>query len=392
MKIVIGSESFAPNISGVATAAELLANNLACEGHQVWVFAPSFSYKTQRDDTFENFKVVRIKSIRNPFRKNFRVSFFPGKDVFAEIRKIKPDIIHLEDPTSICSELLKAGKRYKIPVVLTNHFSLDYITSYFRRLKILHPAMRSGFRNYLRKFYNKCDYITCPTETTKAELLSWGVKAPIEAISNGIDLDRFYEYFDLEEFNAKFHLPPNKRVLYVGRIDKDKNIEVLIRAIPHVAAETNAHFVIVGDGKETDKMKKIAESLGVDRHISWLGWIDQQSDDIIQSYQSADVFVMPSKIETQSIATMEAMAAGLPVVGANGGAIPELVTDEKNGYLFDPNSDIDLGEKITLVLTDQKRAKKMGAASLKKIACHEIAKNFDKINIIYEKVLADIKK
>lgn len=387
MKIIIGSESFAPNVSGVATVTEILANNLASAGHEVWVFAPSEKYKTYKDLKFDKFSVWRFNSIPNPFRKGFRVAVFSQQEIFRFVAQIQPDIIHLQDPTGICSQLLGAAQKYKIPVIVSNHFSLDYVTSYFRWLKFIHPQFKKILRWYLIKFYNHCQYVICPTETVKKELEKWGTRTKIIAISNGVDLDRFFEFSDLGDFYDKYHLPPNKKVLYIGRVDKDKGVEIFVRAIPKIAEATNAHFVIVGDGKELNNMKKLALKLHVDQKISWLGQIDAKSKEIIWAFQSAAVFVMPSKIETQSIATMEAMAAGLPIVGANGGALPELILDEKNGYLFEPDNSDDLALRVGQILSDRKKAKKMSEASLRQIARHEISISFKKIVAIYEELV-----
>lgn len=386
MKIIIGSESFAPNISGVATATELLATNLVKDGNEVWVFAPSESYKTYKDKSFKDFAVWRFHSIPNPFRKGFRIAVLSKQEIYKFAREIKPDLIHLQDPGGISSDLLGAGRHYNIPIVVSNHFSLDYITSYLRWLKLFHRQIRLVARVYLRRFYNKCNYIICPTETVKKELNKWGVKTPIVAISNGVDLDRFFGYSDLTDFYDKYHLPPNQKVLYVGRIDKDKNTEVLIRAIPEVLRSMNAHFVIVGDGAELDKMKKLAKKLDIDHAISFLGWFEQSSDDYVQVFQSATVFVMPSRIETQSIVTMEAMAAGLPVIGANSGALPELIKNNCNGCLFEPGKSESLSKKIIKVLKDKELQKTMSKESLRLIASHEVEKSFAHLKEIYEKV------
>lgn len=387
MKIIIGSESFAPNISGVATAAELLAKELVKNGHQVWVFAPSRSRRSHVDTSFKDFTVIRLRSIKNPFRKGFRVTLLPGKEIFRWVEEIQPDIVHLQDPTSICSQLLKAARDKHIPVVVTNHFSLDYVVSYLKFLKPLHSQIKFILKVYLSGFYNQCDYIICPTETVKKYLQGWAIKSPIMAISNGVDLDRFFAHSDLTAVYHKYHLPTNQTVLYMGRVDKDKSIEVFIRAIPLVLKHVNAHFTIAGMGDEVPNMKKLAKKLGIEREISWIGWLDKNSDEFAQVYQTATVFAIPSAIETQSIVTMEAMACGLPVVGANAGALPELIKNEVNGYLFQPGKSQDMADKIVTILKSKTAQKKMGKSSLELISKHQIGACFDKIISLYEKLL-----
>lgn len=172
----------------------------------------------------------------------------------------------------------------------------------------------------------------------------------------------------------------------MGRVDKDKNVEVFIKAIPDILKKVNAHFVIAGMGDEVPRMQKLADQLGVARMITWVGWLDKTTDDFVKFYQSASVFAIPSQIETQSIVTMEAMAAGLPIVGANSGALPELIKNNENGYLFKPGDSEDMARKIVKILIDEETAKRMSESSIKRIAAHEIDLSFQKFKEIYEKV------
>lgn len=392
LTIVIGSESFAPNISGVAVAAEKLACNLFKSGHRVYVFAPSRSFRTGRDNSFTDYTVIRFKSFRNPFRKGFRIAFPCGKEIRNALKEIGPDIIHLHDPGSICSALKKAAKADRIPIVITNHFNLDYVLSYFRWLAPLHPWMKKRLTNYLVRFYNDCDCVTCPTDTIKKELESWGVASPVVEISNGVDLERFYSYSSTTTVRHKYGLPSLPIVLYVGRIDKDKSLEVLIRAIPEVLRQLDAHFLFVGDGDEMGKLKSLAENLGVIRKITFLGWIDHYSPDLPQLYQLASVFAIPSSIEAQSIVTLEALASGLPVVGADGGALPELVITGENGYLFTPGDSLAMAEGIVRILRDRDMSESMRRKSLEIVSEHRIHESFARILNVYEEVLSNFSK
>lgn len=386
MKIIIGSESFAPSISGVATATEVMATGLAKIGYQVYIFAPDHP---QANDKNYNFQVLRFRSRPNPFRKGFMVAHNPKKEVFRRVLEIKPEIIHLQDPTNIGTGLLKAGQKLKIPIVISNHFSLDYLISYVNYLKPIHSLMKFGLRKYLASYYNHCDWVVCPTETIKKDLLFWGVNKPIEAISNSIDLERFYSFVDLRDFYLKYHLPQNPIVLYVGRIDQDKNLDVLIRAIPLVLEKVNVHFVIAGSGQDLEKLQKLTRDLKIDQETSFLGWIDHYSEDLPRLYQAAEVFVMPSPCETQSIVVMEAMAAGLPIVGARSGALPELIDDQNNGFLFNPKDNQDLAAKIIKICQNEDLKAKMRKNSLQVISGQQFHQSIEKIKKVYEKVLAN---
>jgi glycosyltransferase involved in cell wall biosynthesis len=391
MKIILATESFLPNVSGVAIATENLANNLTKEGHEVFVFCPSRSYKSQVDKNFKDYAVLRLKSIVNPFRKGFRITFASEKEIEEKVRAISPDLIHLQDPATIGRGLRNIGKKLGIPVVITNHFSLEYALSYVRFLGPMIPIAKSTLINYLVSFYNKCDYVVTPTETFAKQVRSWGVKVPVQAVSNGIFFDRFQKKFtqeDLNNFRVKYHLPDNPTVLYLGRVDKDKSIDVLVKAAAEVIKKANVHFVIAGSGDEIENIIQSTEDLGIRNYFTFLGRLDHESDDFLQIYKSSSLFAIPSTIETQSLVTLEAMSSGLPVVAADANALPELVKPKINGYLFRPGNHRELSNYILKIIKDKDLAKKMGRSSVNIAANHEMPKAFGHMIELYKTALA----
>lgn len=387
MRIMIGSESFHPSISGVAVATRTLAAFLAGQGHQVLVLAPSIDVRNYEETYPEGFEVYRLRSITNPFRMGFRVTVFPRRQVRAILARWQPQVIHLQDPASICSCLLKAGRAGDIPIVISHHFTLDYVVSYLRYCKFLHQPVRRYLTRRTVLFYNDCRQVICPTENVSEWLHAVGVAAPIAVVSNGVNLNRFFSYSNPVEIRLRFNLPDLPTVLYVGRVDQDKQLEILVASVPLVLEHVRAHFVICGGGNLLKRLQQQTIELGVDQHISFLGQLDHNSPELPGLYQVAACFVMPSVFETQSIVTMEAMASGLPVVAAASGALPELVADGENGCLFQPGNAADLAEKITIIVNKPELAREMGHHSLKKVHVHELNPNLRKIERIYNEVL-----
>lgn len=389
MKVILGSESFPPNVSGVATATKNLAENLKKSGHEPFVFTPGNVYRAHKDDRFD-YPVIRLRSIKNPFRPGYRITFAPKRELLKRIKEINPDIIHLQDPASIGQALCEVGRELGIPVVVTNHFSLEYALSYVKFAGLALPILKKGLIAYLASFYNKCDQVVTPTETFRRQVESWGVKTPVCAISNGIEIEPFLEKFSgkqIAEVRVKYHLPDNPTILYLGRIDKDKSIDVLIRAIPEVVKVTNAHFVIAGQGDQTDEIKSLAKELGVENDVTFLGFIDHKSDDFVRIYKSSTVFAIPSTIETQSIVTLEALSSGLPVVAADAGALPELVHDNKNGFLFPPGNDRKLASDIIQILKNNNKRKEMGENSVQIALHHQMNLAFGEMLEMYKEVI-----
>jgi len=372
MRILIGSISYPPSVSGVAISTHLLAQHLAAAGHEVTIVtAGSHFYDTVETDPKTGITVHRLRALPNPLRKGFFLPVLPEASVTQIMDVVQPDVVHLQDPmrTNYCL-CLEARQRH-IPVLATNHFTLDYILAYFPR--VLRPLIRPIERGRLADFYNLCDRVTCPTQTVAALLHQMGVARPITALSNGVNIHRFYSYVSLSELRAHYHLPHHLPVvLYLGRIDREKSLSTLVQAIPEVLAQQPVHFVFAGGGSTVRKLRREIKKAGVQGSVSVTGAIPHNSQLLVAMYQAADIFVMPSIMETQSISTMEAMAAGKPIVAANSGALPELVHHEKNGLLFAPGNSTALASALNRLVQDPALREAMSKHSLEYVAEHEL--------------------
>jgi glycosyltransferase involved in cell wall biosynthesis len=138
---------------------------------------------------------------------------------------------------------------------------------------------------------------------------------------------------------------------------------------------------IVGNGSLRGAWEKLAESLGVGDRVRFLGFVEE--DDLVDAFGRADIFVMPGVAELQSIVTMEAMAAGKPVVAANAMALPHLVKPEVNGYLFTPGDIADLAGRLEALLSDPGLRDRMGAASRRIVSAHAMSSTVDKFEELY---------
>lgn len=384
MRVLIGTMSYYPNVSGVAVTTRTLAKYLKREGHEVFVVAPASKFADSVEE-IDGIKVFRLRSYPNPIRRGYFLPFYVYGRVKKIMEEVKPDIVHLHDPMAMNRYIRDIAHQQGAPAVATNHFTLDYVLSYFP--KFLRPEAGRRLNRWMVRFYNGCDVVTCPTETVAIVLKNMGVTKPIVALSNGVDTHRFYTYVSTADINNAYHLPNWPVVLYLGRIDKDKSLNVLVDAVEEVIAATPAHFVIAGGGSNFKQLLRVRKKEKLQRIITMTGPIPHDSLALVELYQRADIFVMPSSIETQSIVTMEAMAAGKPIVAARGGALPELVEDGQNGLLFAPNDSRELARALIKLLQDEKLRERMGVASLKKIAEHELEISLKLVENLYEKCL-----
>ncbi|KUG02901.1 glycosyltransferase [hydrocarbon metagenome] len=387
MRILIGADSFYPYISGVSVTTLNLASYLSAQGHEVVVIAPSKNRRNYKENFDRGFLVWRVGSIPNPFRKDLRMGVYKWRQLRGFIASWNPDIIHLQDPGSIGLALLGPAKAQMVPIIVSHHFTLDFVLSYLRFLRPAHTYVRKSLSSALIRFYNSCQHIVCPSQMVKQELLDLGLKKPVTVVSNGVNLDRFINDESNDDIRSRYDLPKEPLVLYVGRIAKEKNIETLIRSIPLVLGRVKAHFVLCGGGELVEDFSRLIERMGLSDNVSFLGQIDYQSSDLPQIYRSAACFAIPAKMETQSIVTLEAMASGLPIVAARAGALPELVADGDNGFLFNPGDSEELAKKICRLLEDDNLSQAMGQRSIVKVVQHEINSSLQIIEEIYYEVV-----
>ncbi len=387
MRILIGADSFYPYISGVSVTTLNLASYLAAQGHEVVVIAPSKNRRNYKENSDKGFLVWRVGSIPNPFRKDLRMGVYRWRHLRGFIASWNPDVIHVQDPGSIGLALLGPAKSQLVPVVISHHFTMDFVLSYLKFLRPAHTYVRKSLSSALIRYYNSCQHVICPSQMVKKELLGLGITQPVTVVSNGVNLERFINHRSPGEIRTKYNLPDEPLVLYVGRIAKEKNIETLMHSIPLVLARVNAHFVLCGGGELVADFKRMAEKMGLSHNVSFLGPIDYQSSDLPQIYGSAACFAIPAKMETQSIVTLEAMASGLPIIAARAGALPELVTDGDNGFLFTPGDSKELADKICRLLEDDNLSQAMGQRSIIKVVQHEVNTSLQIIERIYYEVL-----
>ncbi len=169
------------------------------------------------------------------------------------------------------------------------------------------------------------------------------------------------------------------------KLDQEKRIEVIIRAMPEIIKRVDAHLVVTGKGKLLNDLEALVHELGIKDRVTFTGFLPD--DELPELYRLADVFVMPGVAELQSISTMEAMASGLPVIAANALALPELVHDGENGFLFAKDDTRSLGEAAVKSLSDEPLRNRMAKKSLEIIQIHDIGKTAETFEYLYHQML-----
>ncbi len=385
MRILFATESYYPNIDGGAIAQHRLVHELVKHGNEVGVIAPGLSYKKNIEQD-KGSTIFRTRGLILPFYMNNKYHFspFPLFQLNRIIKSFKPDIVNICSPYPIGISTLLYAKKFGIPVVGSIHILPENMLSPFINSRYYNLIKKYSWA-YLVYFFNLVNWATVPTQTGADMYIEKGLQTKITPISNGVNIEIFNPNNDGEYLRKKFNIPKENVVLYTGRMSSEKNLDVLIEAIPHVLKKIDAHFLLCGSGGGyKQKMKKLTETLHISdktTFIDFLAW-----EDYINIYSLADLFVMPAEAELQSIVTMEAIASGLPAVVVNIGAVHELVSSE-NGLLFDPRNSKQLAKNIVNILSDTKLKNKMSKNSLKLIQKHSMNYVGSQYEKVYKKVI-----
>jgi glycosyltransferase involved in cell wall biosynthesis len=388
MKVLLATESFYPNVDGGAVARRNLAIRLKKKGHDVAVVAPGLYHKNYQEE-IDGIKVFRVAARTLPLYFDYKFCAFPLFEVKRVIRKFQPDVIDMNSPYQIGMCALAWGKKEGIPVIGTVHVQPENMLMSVDKAKFLMGILEKLAWFYIKSIFNRCDYVTSPTQTAIDMLKDNGITAPARPISSGIDLNIFKPENDGTHLRERFKIPNKPVILYTGRISGEKRLDVLVSAMPDVLGTIDAHLVICGSGREKENVEALVGKLGISENVTFTGFLSH--DEFPDIYSLADVFAMPSESELQSIVTLEALASGLPVIAANKDALPELVVNPQNGFLFEPGDEKALCEHITTILTDDVLKNRMGAYSLKLVQKHSIENTISQFENLYMEAIDNYK-
>lgn len=375
LRIAITADTYPPHVNGAANFAYRLASGLADRGHEVHVICPSTGGRTFTE-TADGVTVHRIGSLRTPFHPTFR--FCPpwrtSKAVPELLAQIEPDVVHTQAHFLIGRSAVRTATATGVPVVATNHFMPENLLGYGPLPRFTHrPLARLAWRDLARVF-GRATVCTTPTPRAAELLERNGLNRPVVAISCGID-------------RAHYAGPPEPTsapaVLFVGRLDVEKNVHELLEA---AALLPDVHVELVGDGSERHRLAALATRLGIADRVRFHGFVPDE--ELVRAYRRCAVFCMPGTAELQSLVTMEAMAAGKPVVAADAMALPHLVRPGHNGWLYPPGDVTELARLLAAVLADEHTRTAMGKASLDLIAAHDLGSTLDQFERVYLDITA----
>jgi glycosyltransferase involved in cell wall biosynthesis len=379
IRIMIGCDTFYPDVNGAARFTERLAAGLVQRGEDVHIVAPAIRHR--RTGAFietiegEQMTVHRWASWRwYPHDWLRYVSPWRARG-FAKhlLDRVHPDVIHIQSHIIIGRALAIEGHKRGIRIIATNHVMPENVLDFTLLPERAKRAfVRWGWRAADRVL-KLADAVTTPTRRAADFLERNTLRRGVRPVSCGLRAS---------DYVADLSPRTRNQLVFVGRVTLEKGIDTILRALTRIDPAYDVSFKIVGDGDQRKSLEKLATELGISSRVTFTGRVSDE--ELRASLTEASIFVIASAAELQSIATMEAMASGLPIIAADAMALPHLVHEGKNGHLFQPDNDRELAEAVERVLALSPEAyKEMQMASLEAVKVHDIDRTLDTFEALY---------
>ncbi|MGO4102450.1 glycosyltransferase [Leifsonia sp. YAF41] len=383
LRILIGADTFIPDVNGAARFTRDLAVRLSKRGHDVHVVAPATSTRSATGIELidgQPISVHRLGSVRWPSHDWLR--FVPPWRVRAAagriLDEVTPDVVHVQSFINIGRGLAREAHARELPLMATNHVMPDNIVDVSGFPEVLKPRLAQIGWNLADSVLTLADTVTSPTPIAARYLTENTSVGTVIPLSCGIDLERF---------TPRFERPAGNRVVYVGRLDPEKNIDTLLTAYSMVPRELSDGLDLVGGGTAHSRLQACARELGIEDRVVFHGRVSDER--LIELHEQASVFVMASTAELQSIATLEAMACGTPVVLADAMALPHLIEHGENGHLVEPQNAEEFARAIESILrNDDEADERMRRAAFGKAQEHDAQNVILRYEELYEQIAA----
>ncbi len=383
MNIGLFTETYYPEINGVANSVYMLKTELEEIGHTVYVFTTT----TPGAPEFEH-NVFRVPSLPCIFITERRVGLFYQPKLASLIKKLNLDLIHTHTEFSLGIFGRIMAKELKLPTVHTYHTIYEDYTHYITHFKTLDKRAKAFVRVFTKICCNTVEQVIVPTEKVKELLLKYSVYRDISIVPTGVNLKKFnpelYPKEEVLKLRQHFGLKAEDKVLlYLGRISKEKNIAEIIEAMPeYMRTREQVRFLIVGGGPEMENLKETVAEQKMQDKIIFTG--SQPWDNIGLFYQLGDVFVSASQSETQGLTYIEAMAAGLPVVARKDKCLEDILKPGWNGFDFTDRAGLTEGLDAVFFNKNNIPFGENARLKVRKYASEEFARN---VEIVYEEVM-----
>ncbi len=383
MHIAYFTNFYHPVVNGVVRSVSAFREALTDLGHNVFVFA---QHASNYEDT-EPF-IFRYPAIKLPIQTKVLAAIPISPFVDRLLPTLKPDVIHTHHPFLLGQTAAHKADELGLPLIFTFHTRYRQYVHYF-------PVPQENVQEFLRDaidiwmgdYMQKCHHIVVPSESIKKQLEEdYGLTEQITAIPTGVDM-RLYQNTDRHAIRSARGWGTDRVLVSIGRLAPEKNWETLIEAVARVLpTHPTLRLVLIGEGPSKDELSHLCQTLGIAHRVEFTGVVP--FEDIPHYLKAADLFGFASTSETQGLATMEALAAGLPVVAVDASGTRDIIRNGQDGLLTD-NDSAALAEALCQMLDNETLYQTFQAAALQRVKAFDITTQAQRLLEVYQQALED---
>ncbi|MEH7331642.1 glycosyltransferase family 1 protein [Neobacillus drentensis] len=344
MRIAIFTDTFHPDINGVARTLKHFTNYLDEQNITYKVFAPdsrSNEYISANIRRFKSFSFFLYPECRLAFPNLFRIK--------TELEDFSPDIIHVATPFNmgLCGVYL--AKKLNIPLVGSYHTDFDYYLRFYD-LQFLSKFVWK----YMKWFHKPFKKLFVPSNETLTQLKRHGF-TKLEIWPGGVDCQLFHPYYEKQTIREEWGITKKYLLTYVGRIAPEKDVKTLLAVAKALPTEMHEQlqWYVVGDGPLREELQKDAPS-----NMTFTGFLTGER--LAEIYSASDLFVFPSPTETFGNVVIEALASGTPVITANSGGVKNIIKSGVTGYLCETGNEAEFVNAILKLLENDNLRSQFG--------------------------------
>jgi len=386
MHIANFTNTYLPVISGVVRSVRSFRDELTRQGHNVFIFA-----QEQVDYVDKDPFIFRYSSLNLPTGVDIPAAIPISPFIDRLLPAINLDVIHTHHPFLLGQTAANKARELNLPLVFTFHTQYREYTHYFPlSADTVQNFLKNAVDHWLQDFMRRCQHIIIPSESMRDTLVNeYGLKNNFTVIPTGIDLEA-YRTASGEKIRKKRRWEKDIVMISIGRLAPEKNWPLLLHAAALVLKEyPQFRLVLIGDGPDRKNLEDLAQELGIQKRVTFTGSLSFTET---PSYmKAANLFGFASITETQGLATLEAMAAGLPVVAVDASGTRDILKNGQQGYLVENDANA-LAAGIKKLLSNPDRMQKFAAAAYKKAQSFNIEKLTERLLDVYEQAIRDKKK
>jgi len=383
MHIAFFTNSYLPVVNGVTHSVEAFREALTEQHHNVFIFAQADS---EYIDTMPF--IFRYPSLTLPISVEVPAVIPVSSFVDQLLPLLKLDVIHTHHPFLLGQTAASKAKELNVPLIFTFHTQYQEYMHYVPLpQEAIQEFLKGAALSWLKHFMRLCQHIVIPSESMKEILIrDYGLRDSYTVIPTGLDLEPYHRA-DGKALRDREGWQADKILVSTGRLAQEKNWPVLLQAAQQVYRQhPELRVVLIGDGPDRSALETLVSELGMTERVTFTGTLPFQ--DVIVYLKAADIFAFASITETQGMVTMEALAAGLPIVAVDGTGTRDIIDDGKQGFLV-PNEAEALAKSINELFDSPAMMKKFQRNALKKAKTFDLKDQATKLIEVYQQAIQD---